>query len=112
MIREFVRDTPHERARGHDPYRALAAAIVWRAVQDAFCGRKWTPNIGLCMGRYSCDACRDEAETWLLSDDGLCMAENAGLDAMAVKARLLEFVAAGLRLQSRRGGNPIWVTTR
>jgi len=96
----------------HDPYRALAAAIVWRAVQDTFCARKIPRGAPVCWGQWSCAECQKGAMAWLLSNDGLRMIDNAGLEAPRVKARLSEFVAAGLRLQSHRGTNPIWVTTR
>jgi hypothetical protein len=91
-----------------DPFRSLAAAIVWRAMQDAFCSNKRQPNMGLCVGRHSCESCRAEAEDWLLSDVGLQMVENAGLDAVAVAARIHMLRHEGLLIQARRRGI-VWV---
>ena len=87
-----------------DPYRALAAAIVWRAVQDAFCGNKFRPNLGMCMGQHGCEECRWEAYKWLRSEEGQDMIEAAGLDPRAVLDKVTERLAAGEVIYLRSKG--------
>lgn len=82
-----------------DPYRALAAAIVWRAVLDAFYAND---------SQGSCQWCRAEAYEWLLSDDGRRMGERAGLDAAAMLERLRWLRRERLYIRPRSKGI-VWV---
>lgn len=84
---------------GLAPYRALAAAIVWRAVQDAFCQHHKT-----CENQSSCDSCHREALAWLLSSDGLDMINIAGLNGYVVQVKLNEFQDVGVCIRTHRGG--------
>ena len=94
-----------------DSYRALAAGIVWRAVQGAFCSNKYRPNTGLCLGRHNCRWCRWEAYEWLLSLEGRQMAEWAGIDGEAMVERVVWLRREGLYLRQYRRGLT-WVTRR
>ena len=102
-------DDEDEERPAIDPWRALAAAVVWRAIQDAFCGNQFTPNKGLCEGQESCLWCRAEAFDWLVSDAGQQMAELAEIDPDAMVAQLYRWRREGLRIQWR-GKKVRWVS--
>lgn len=94
-----------------DPLRALAAAIVWRAVQDAFCARMARQASCGGMDRGLCPVCRHDAMQWLLSDEGADMIDSAGLDATAVQDRVCWLADQGMQLAIRRRGHT-WITRR
>ena len=102
-----VEITGQDQSLAYDPYRALAAAIVLRAVQDAFSGNKFHPNAGMCIDRGSCAECPREAFDWLMSEDGQQMAEWAGIDADAMVERVRQFWAQGLYVR-RRSKALVW----
>lgn len=93
------------------PLRALAAAVVLRAVRDAFCGNTFRPKVGACGDAVSCEHCKREALNWLLGDWGAQMIEWAGMDADAVVSQIVRNKQRNLTLRAH-SKSADWITEK
>ncbi len=85
------------------PYRALGAAIIARAVQDAFCPetKKRDGLCGYSKGHgitETCAECRENAYQWLLSEDCRWILDAIGMNANSVFRRVRKMRAEGREL--------------
>lgn len=85
-----------------DPYVTLAGHIVWRAVQDAFCGRKYSKRYTICAGRNGCEQCREEAFCWLTGNEGKELIAVAGLNSNVIIPAIKKKWESGMYLERRR----------